>query len=87
MEAEVIDQASNVAVVKLKGRKFPGILIQGDSLFGLRDLAKELLDEIKKRDGTKSEAYCTAKELFEGLDNRLKYYEKTLKKNSIEPPY
>jgi hypothetical protein len=87
MEAQVLDQIPNMAVVKLKQRKFPGLLIQGDSLFILKNLAKEILENVKKDKGDKSEEYHAALELYDGLNNKLVYYEESLKKNSIELPY
>jgi len=86
-KADVLYNIPNFAVVKLKGRNFPGVVIQGDSLSILRNLSKDILDEISIKEGKDSELYHMALELFEGLDGRLNYYEQILKKNKIDIPY
>jgi hypothetical protein len=45
---ELLAEEVNFAVIKLKNRRYPGILIQGDSMYGLLGTVKDalrLLDE------------------------------------------
>jgi hypothetical protein len=80
----VYSAASNLAVIEVPGRRFPGSVIQGDSLMILCNLAgsvhrravqtadQELIDE--------------AGELLELLQERLRHYEATLEQHGIELP-
>ena len=36
VEVELFSDGSNDAVVRMPGRQFPGMVVQGDSLWGLR---------------------------------------------------
>lgn len=44
VEAELFTDGGNDAVVRLAGRKFPGVLIQGDTLSSLRADVAELVE-------------------------------------------
>jgi hypothetical protein len=46
-EVEIFSDASNMAVMRHPGRNYPGSLIQGDSLYSLLQVAKEVKNEIK----------------------------------------
>jgi hypothetical protein len=48
--ATVIDGTTNQAVVKMSTRKYPGVLLQGDSLKGCRDDLAEAVEAIRVRD-------------------------------------
>jgi hypothetical protein len=84
-EVEIYSDASNDAVMRHPGRIFPGSLIQGDSLFILRQYAKEAQDELAR--GNKENAEAALEELVEMLEGRLNHYEAVLKEHGIELPY
>jgi hypothetical protein len=44
---EIYSDASNLAVIRHPNRRFPGVLIQGDSLFILVEEAKEILQAVR----------------------------------------
>ena len=78
-EVEVLGREGNVAVVRLPGRKFPGILVKGDTMATLRDLFEEA-------DGIP--------DLPEGIQDArdrvlefLQFYEAVLRDNGIARPY
>jgi hypothetical protein len=47
VELEVYSDASNHAVIRPPGRRFPGSVVQGDSLSSLCAEAKELSERIR----------------------------------------
>ena len=81
---EVLSEASNLAVVRMPGRKFPGVVIQGDSLSILVSAAEIIRANAPAGDEVLREA---AEELCRLLTGRLTHYEKVLRENGIELPY
>ncbi len=82
---EVFSEASNFGIVRMPGRRFPGCVIQGDSLSILLSQAAVILRESK----TIKNKYLAeaAQELFDSLSNRLDHYEAVLKEHGMELPY
>lgn len=88
---ELLSNASNMVIVRTPGRRFPGIVVQGDSLNALRASAKSVvvglinarsagaagLDEVEEE----------ARDLLERLQERVDAYEQCLRKHGIELPY
>jgi hypothetical protein len=85
IEIEVYTQASNLAIVRMPGRKFPGVVVQGDSLSILYELAISILKRVEITSDT--ELIDEAKELTQLLAGRLQFYEAILQKHGIELPY
>lgn len=85
IEVEVLSEATNNAVIRLPGRAFPGVVVQGDSLKILHDLAQELYESAKN--ARSEEVTDLACELAELLAGRLQHYEVTLDAHHIKPPY
>jgi hypothetical protein len=82
---EIYDDTSNVAVLRHPGRRFPGSLIQGDSLSILAGEAQWLLKRVlKSKDRT---LIAAAREHAEKLQERLEHYEKVLAEHNIQLPY
>ncbi|AKJ06064.1 hypothetical protein ATI61_110191 [Archangium gephyra] len=84
-EIEVFSEASNAAIVRMPGRRFPGSVIQGDSLSHLRWLAEDLRNRL--RDHSEEDLRDTAQELFELLDGRLRHYVAVLDAEGIPLPF
>jgi len=80
---EVFSEASNSAIVRMPGRKFPGVVIQGDSLYLLASAAKHLHKHVDP-DGPLKE---WADELSRLLSGHLAHYEAVLADNGMELPY
>jgi hypothetical protein len=85
VEVEVYTQASNLAMVRMPGRKFPGMVIQGDSLNILCRLATSILSKAKVTGDM--ELIDEASELNDLLAGRLKLYESVLQEHGIKLPY
>lgn len=82
MKTEIIverfGEQSDSDVIRLPGRKYPGMLIQGDSLMVLVGTAK---DAIETFEGDKEEAMAALTHLYEELKWRLEYYQKVIDEN------
>jgi hypothetical protein len=85
VEAELFTSGGNNAVVRLLGRRFPGVLIQGDTLFSLRSDLAEVVEAIDQGDTTGARE--TAGLLLADLDNLLASYTAVLKAHEIPRPY
>lgn len=85
MELEVYSQSTNRAVVKMPGRHFPGLVIQGDSLSNLLLLAESICKKSEKTSDI--DLITEARELRNNLQQLLLHYEATLSKHNIPLPY
>ena len=88
---ELLSKEPNFAIVRTPGRKFPGIVVQGDSLCILCRAAKNVVDALTaaKRAGTPGldDALDGAEEVHAGLRARLDAYEACLRERGIALPY
>ena len=82
---EMLSQTVNSPIVRIPGRAFPGVVIQGDSLRILYDLAEEILEYLKKGELPELEGATT--ELKELLTGYLLNYEAVLKQHKLALPY
>ncbi|MGH7884623.1 MAG: DUF6959 family protein [Thermodesulfobacteriota bacterium] len=85
VEIEILSELINKPIVKMSERKYPGVLIQGDSLILLYDLAKEISEKAKDTDNY--ELHEISNELEILLYEYIEHYEKVLEENKIELPY
>jgi hypothetical protein len=75
---ELFDRSGNWAVLRLPGRQYPGVFLQGDTFASLVRL-------LLQRDD--SELPEDVRELRAEILNVRRYYEGVLEANGIEPPY
>jgi hypothetical protein len=85
IEVEMLSEESNCPVVKAPGRKFPGIILQGDSLKQLYDSAIEI-SELSK-DGNHDDLLAALDNLKERLKGFLAAYERAMSTNGLQLPY
>ncbi|KDN78655.1 hypothetical protein DF19_36780 [Streptomyces olindensis] len=85
IEAELFTEGGNDAVVRLPGRRFPGVLVQGDSLHILRSDVDEVVQACER--GDLAEARDSAAFLLTDLDALLARYEVALSEHEIPRPY
>jgi len=85
MEVEVFSDAVNNAVTRFPGRKFPGVLIQGDTLHGFLDMALEICELATKSNAFDIQELST--ELKELLESHVSGYEDALRTHNMELPY
>jgi uncharacterized protein DUF6959 len=82
---EIYADTSNFAVLRHPGRKFPGALVQGDSLSSLVSEAQFILKRVSK---SKDVALVgSVKRLTEQLESRLAHYEQVLAEHNLPLPY
>ncbi|MER5537409.1 DUF6959 family protein [Streptomyces mirabilis] len=79
IEAELFTDGGNDAVVLLPGRRFPGVLIQGDSLHILRSDVAEVVEACER--GVLADAGESAGLLLAPLDALLTRYSVALERH------
>jgi hypothetical protein len=84
LELEVYSQASNAAIVRMPGRKFPGMVIQGDSLKIMLGLAEDIWAATQADD---SELSASAEMLKDQLRGLIMHYEAVMAEHAIRLPY
>jgi len=87
VEVETYSQDVNNSVVRTPGRKFPALVIQGDSFSTLFIMARSVFDRAKACQSEDSELLDEAEELCDQLWSRLHHYEETLHANGFALPY
>lgn len=75
--AELLSSGHNYAVVQLPERRYPGVVVQGDSLA----IICELLDAAVAGDAD------AVAEVKADLDEVLRWYLAVLEQRSIDPPF
>src|SRR5690349_8688111 len=84
---EVYSRDSNYAVIKPPGRKFPGCVLQGDSLSILCGLSKNIANFIKGSGIQDEEFLGDVQELNQLLVGRILHYQRVLTEHGIEYPH
>jgi hypothetical protein len=87
MSLEVYSADANFAVITPPGRKFPGCVIQGDSLRILCDLAMNVAGRVRDQLPEDEELLCDLQELVGQLVARMLHYQDVLAEHGIELPY
>ncbi|MEW2522238.1 DUF6959 family protein [Actinacidiphila alni] len=85
VEAELFTNGGNNAVLRLPGRTFPGVLVQGDSLHILRTAVAELSDLCEA--GAVEEVRETAGLLLSDMDLLIERYTEALRLHGIRLPF
>jgi hypothetical protein len=82
---ELLSDATNYAIVQLPGRKFPGVVVQGDSLHSMvtRLIRLRALSETDGND----ELSAGLEELLEVLSGALRRFETTCTARGLNLPY
>ena len=85
IDVELLTEPTNNAVILLPNRQYPGVLVQGDSLYALFVDANELADEARLCGH--GELELNARALRDNLGDLLERYEQALKEHGITLPY
>ena len=85
MQIEVLSETTNCPVIQMPGRKFPGVVIQGDSLKNLLILSGEIAEQAKDTD--LESLTETVNELKQLLAGYVYNYESTMRNCGKELPY
>jgi hypothetical protein len=84
LELEIYSHASNAAIVRMPGRKFPGVVVQGDSLRIMLGLAEDIWAAIGPAD---SDLSASAEMLRDQLHGLLTHYEAVMAEHRLPLPY
>lgn len=82
-QVEIYSDASNMAIMRHPGRRFPGMLIQGDSLYNLCQAVESLCSGLGKNPKAREHALFLRDELLDRLD----HYKKVLTQHGIPMPF
>lgn len=85
VEVELFTDGSNNAVVRMPGRKFPGVVVQGDSLSVIRSDVAAIRDACRTEGAT--EALELAEFLLEDLDAIMLRYTDALERHDLRKPF
>jgi hypothetical protein len=80
---EIYSDQTNAAIMRHPGRRFPGFLIQGDTLYSLCLRADEMCASI----GRGTPAYEDANHLRNWLWSALNHYRATLTEHGVPLPF
>lgn len=84
IEVDIYGQEVNALVLRAPGRKYPGILIQGDSLHILCSRMHQVLEGCWKTGN--EDLVAEAEEVLELLKTYMHAYVSTLRANGFEVP-
>jgi hypothetical protein len=82
---DLLTDQGNGAVLRLPNRKFPGILIQGDTLKNYIFTLREVLEAFQRGDA--NDAQAVVLELKADLEELRSRYESALEQHGIPLPY
>jgi hypothetical protein len=80
---EVFSDATNAAIMRHPGRRFPGVLVQGDTLYSMCRRA----DEACRGADRSSEAYEELNDLRNHLWELLTHYKSVLREHDLPLPF
>lgn len=81
---EIYSDASNAAVMRHPGRRFPGVLVQGDSL---SSLVAQVADISGRAEGLDDDLRDELNDVLEKLQRLLAHYERTLLQHGLDLPF
>jgi hypothetical protein len=84
-EVNLLSRPINFAVVQLTGRKFPGVVVQGDTLHSLLKRVDELTRLLKS--GKTSEVSDGLEDIRDQLMEAMKHYESVCADRGISLPF
>jgi hypothetical protein len=80
---EILSDRTNAAVMRHPGRKYPGVLVQGDTLHSLCQRADAACRDI----GRSSAGFDEANELRNALQSLLAHYKSVLREHDVPLPF
>lgn len=82
---EIFSDATNCAIMRHPGRKFPGVVVQGDSLFSMCQGADAVC--ATARGAMDADSYAELNNLRNALWSYLTHYKRTLAEHGISLPF
>ena len=87
MLVSVLDSTVNASVIKLESRKFPSLVIQGDTLHSWISSVRRLKKLSESALSVEDELIDDFNEIINLMENYLSHYELVLLENKFELPY
>ncbi len=87
IRVQLLGDAVNAPVLKMEGRRYPGVLIQGDSLNALCNLVRELVEISPDVETGDDSPRDLAEELESLLTGYRLVYEEVVSSLGLELPY
>ncbi len=86
-EFDVLSETTNCPVILMHGRKYPGLLFQGDSVSIIRQDLKELCELIENPEEPRESALDLAQAIHDTFVTYLLEYQNALAVHGIDLPY
>ena len=86
-DIELLDATINAAVVRMPGRRFPGIVVQGDTLHSWSVLADSLMSSVNSAPEIDPEVVLDMSELADLIRSHVDQYESVLRAHGLALPY
>lgn len=83
IEVEIFSDAVNAAIIRHPERQFPGVLVQGDTMFSMAKLAKNIMECLDQED----DLYWEMKDLEAMLNGFVQHYTSILKSHHMSLPF
>lgn len=85
VEVEILSDAVNSAVLRVPGRRFPGVVLQGDTL---ATLVRDLRSAVAALDSQEiSNARDDVQSVLDRLVDAQSFYEASLRQHGVRLPY
>lgn len=84
---EVLSDASSHWIIRTPGRRYPALVVQGDTFHGLAVDLECLAAELEQTLGRESPLAQEARAIAESVRERVDDYEDVLRAAGQEPPY
>jgi hypothetical protein len=84
-EIEIYSDEPNLAILRHPGRNFPGVLVQGDTLHWLCQMADNACARAKPT--LDVEAYAELNKMRNALQGQLTHYKKVLGEHGLPLPF
>jgi hypothetical protein len=84
---EVFAEDSNLGIVRLPGRHYPGCVVQGDSLWILWSAARRIAEGVRSGMTGDDEFLGAVEELYNSLLSRLLHYQGVLQREGLDLPF
>ena len=82
-ELEIYSDASNAAIIRHPQRRFPGVLVQGDTMHSMAEIAKTVSAGLDKE----TDLFWEMEELRERLESFVQHYIEVLKAEDMKLPF
>jgi hypothetical protein len=84
-DVRLLARRGNIAVMQLPDRRYPGVMMQGDTFFILKRDVERLLQLLTESHS--KERREEIEEMHETLDRIMGFYEEVCERNGIQLPY